>query len=275
MEIEKMAILKTLPYMFANLNWKDLAQLKGKEKFILLFPMGSTEAHGPHGPLSTDITISMEVCLRSAERLHNMNYEAYILPPLTYAVTGFAREFPGSINISSEAEIPLIAEICISLINQGMDRILIFNSHFDPGHLKCVYDAIERVEVASGVKVSFTDVKKKRYSSRLTEAFQKGETHADRYETSLIMAIDPLLVNEERRKSLPYLPINLIEKIFKEQIDEFKAMGMAECYCGDPAAASAEEGEKILEILTNFIIEDVEKLFSGASEGIQRGLYGR
>jgi len=270
-----MAILKTLPYMFANLNWKDLAQLKGKEKFILLFPMGSTEAHGPHGPLSTDITISTEVCLRSAERLHKMNYEAYILPPLTYTVTGFAREFPGSINISNETEIRLIAEICLSLINQGMDRIFIFNSHFDPAHLKCVYDVIERVKEASGVKISFTDVTKKRYSSRLTEAFQKGETHADRYETSLVMAVDPGLVNEERRKSLPYMPVNLVEKIFKEQIDEFKAMGLTDCYCGDPAAASIEEGGKIFETLTNFVIEDVENFFSGTSEGAERGLYSR
>jgi creatinine amidohydrolase len=156
-----------------------------------------------------------------------------------------------------------------------MDKIAIFNSHFDPGHLKCVYDALELVKEKSGVKIWFTDITRKKYSTRLTEAFKKGETHADRYETSLIMAIDPSLIDEETRKSLPYLPVNLVDKIFKERLDGFKAFGMSESYCGDPASASPVEGEEILKKLTGFFIEDIEMLFSGDVEDAQPGLYGR
>ena len=50
---------------------------------------------------------------------------------------------------------------------------------------------------------------------------------------------------------------------------------MAEAYCGDPAAASAEEGERLLEILSDFIIEDIEGLFAGIAEDTEPGLYGR
>ena len=261
--------------MFSNLTWKEVARIKEKDRFVLLFPMGATESHGPHAPLSTDITISMEVCLRSVKKLRSMDYEAFVLPPLSYSVAHCAREFPGTISISPEVETRLISDICLSLINKGMPKISIFNSHFDPGHLKCIYDALELVKEKAGVKIRFTDITRKRYASRLTEAFKKGETHADRYETSLIMAIDPTLVNEERRKSLPYLPINLVDKIFKEHLDAFKAFGMVESYCGDPASASAEEGEEILAILTGFVVEDIEKLFSGTTPDIERGLYGR
>ena len=270
-----MAISKKIPYMYANLNWKDLEELKQKEHFVLLFPIGATESHGPHCPVGTDAIIALEACLRAAEKLHGVGYEAYVLPPLAYTVAECARKFPGTISISPEVSTNLISEVCLSVIKSGMSKICIFNSHFEPAHLKCIYDAIERVEEKSKIKILFTDITRKKYSSRLTEAFQKGETHADRYETSIVMAVDQSLVDEERRKSLPYLPINLVDKLFKEHLDEFMAFGMAEAYCGDPAAASVEEGEALLELLSTFIIEDVERLFSGMGGDVKRGVYGR
>jgi creatinine amidohydrolase len=249
--------------MFGNLNWKDLAEIKEKEKFVLLFPIGSTESHGPHCPLATDAIICLESSVLAAEKLRTLGYEAYVLPPLTYTVAECARNFPGTISISEETECVLITEICLQLINQGMSKICIVNNHGEPGNVRAIYTAIEKIHAKTGVKLLFPNRLRKKYVVRLPECFRKGETHADRYETSLILAIDPSLVNEERRRNLPYIPINLVEKLFKEHLNEFKAMGMPECYCGDPASASAEEGEKTLGILRDIIVESVEEMFQG------------
>jgi creatinine amidohydrolase len=262
-------------YMFADLNWKDLGGLIGHERFLVLLPVGATESHGPHAPLSTDALISTEVCHRSARKLHARSCEAYVLPPLSYAVAETAREFPGTISISAELDSAIIFAICLSLIKQGIGKICVFNSHFEPPHVKAIYDAIEKVLTDTGTRVLFVDVTRKKYSSRLPDAYQKAETHADRYETSMIMRIDPSLVNEERRKMLPHVPMNLADKLFKEQLDSFRAFGMAEAYCGDPASASAAEGETLLELLSDFVVEDVEELFAGDGKAPQRGLYGR
>jgi len=270
-----MAILKTVPYMFANLNWKDVEEIKEDSRFVLLLPVGSTESHGPHAPLSTDISISLEVCLKAAERLQKLHYRAYVLPPLSYAVTECARKFPGTISISPDVDKGLIVDVCLSLVADGMDKICLFNSHFEPVHVTCIYDAIQHVEEKTGAKVLFTDITRKRYSSRLTDVFQMGQSHADKYETSIMMAIDPSLVNEERRKSLPYLPINLVEKIFNEGLDDFQAFGMPEAYCGNPAEASVEEGEKILKLLSDFVVEDVQGFVKDKRVNTRRGLYGR
>jgi creatinine amidohydrolase/Fe(II)-dependent formamide hydrolase-like protein len=156
-----MAFLKPVPYMFGNLTWKDLAEIKEKKKVILLLPVGSTESHGPHGPLSTDVTISLEVCLRSAERLTKMDCRAFVLPPLSYAVTECASEFPGTIPISPEADTRLISHICLSLIRGGLNNICIFNSHFEPAHVRCIYEVIEIVKEVSGLSVAFTDITRK------------------------------------------------------------------------------------------------------------------
>jgi creatinine amidohydrolase len=270
-----MAILKSLPYMFANLNWEDLADIEARQKVVLLLPIGSTEAHGPHAPLSTDATISLEVCLMSAEKLARRNYRAFVLPPLSYAVTECASQFPGTISISPEVDTRLISDICLSLVGGGLKKICIFNSHFEPAHVQCIYEAIERVREISGVGVAFTDITRKKYSSRLVDVFQMGESHADRYETSLLMAIDPSLINEEKRRVLPRLAINLVEKIFKQGLSKFKEFGMPGAYCGDPASATAEEGEMILERLSDFVIEDADGLILEKVTQSQRGLYGR
>jgi creatinine amidohydrolase/Fe(II)-dependent formamide hydrolase-like protein len=46
---------------FAHLSYSQLeARLRGERKLVLLFPVGATEAHGPHSPLSTDVIISEE-----------------------------------------------------------------------------------------------------------------------------------------------------------------------------------------------------------------------
>jgi creatinine amidohydrolase len=270
-----LAILKSVPYLFGNLTWKKLAEIQERDEVILLLPVGSTESHGPHAPLSTDVTISLEVCLRSAEKLAKMHYQAFVLPPLSYAVTECASQFPGTISISPEVDTRLISDICLSLIRGGLQKICIFNSHFEPAHVQCIYEAIERVKELSGTSVAFTDITRKKYSSRLVDVFQMGQSHADRYETSLIMAIDPSLIDEERRRALPYLAINLVEKIFNKGLSRFKEFGMPDAYCGDPASATAEEGEVILGRLSDFVIEDAVSLLSEKAHKIERGLYGR
>jgi len=259
---------------FCHLNWVDLDGLKKDEKFVLLLPVGATESHGPHCPIGTDSIIAGAVSRGAAERLQGMGCKAFVLPPLNYTVALCARSFPGTISLSEETECTLIREICLQLIRQGMNRICIVNNHGEPGNVRAIYDAIKKIEEKTGVKVLFPNKLRKKYVERLPEAFKKGETHADRYETSLIQAIAPSLVNEERRKRLEYLPMNLPQKIFKEGIDEFVQMGMDQCYCGDPASATAEEGRATLEVLIDITVESVLDMLQGVFPEESRGLFG-
>jgi len=89
------------------------------------------------------------------------------------------------------------------------------------------------------------------------------ESRRAREIVSAIMAIDPSLVNEERRKALPCLPISLVDKLSKEKLTDFLEFGMEESYCGDPASATREEGERILGTLSRLVVEDAEKLLLG------------
>ena len=57
-------------YYFANHSYHQLAEkLQGEREIVLLFPVGATEAHGPHSPISTDVVISEGMCRRVARAL--------------------------------------------------------------------------------------------------------------------------------------------------------------------------------------------------------------
>lgn len=261
-------------YDFSHLNWMDLDILKQDEKFVLLLPIGATEAHGPHCPVGTDSIIAGAVSWGAAEQLHRMGFKAYVLPPICYTVALCARRFPGTISLSEEAECSLLKEICIQLIRQGMRKICIVNNHGEPGNVRAIYEAMKVVYEETGIRILFPNKLLKKFVRRLPEAFQKGETHADRYETSLIQIIAPSLVNEERRKNLSYIPMNLPEKLFRERLDDFIEMGMEECYCGDPASATAEEGGNTLQVLIDITVESIVDMFNGIMPDEGRGLFG-
>ncbi|MBC8068027.1 MAG: hypothetical protein IAG13_06805, partial [Deltaproteobacteria bacterium] len=46
---------------------------------------------------------------------------------------------------------------------------------------------------------------------------------------------------------------------------DFAECGLDEAYCGDPAHATAEEGEQTLTVLTALVVEAVDASFADAS----------
>ena len=73
----------------------DLAYSDVPEGAVHLLPMGATEPHGPHAPLSTDTLISLGICERTAERLVG-EIPVLVLPAMPYGVTRYGSAFPGA-----------------------------------------------------------------------------------------------------------------------------------------------------------------------------------
>jgi creatinine amidohydrolase len=261
---------------FANLSWPRIEQVLADERpTVLLFPVGSTEPHGPHSPLSTDVLISDGICLRAARQLAaDPEMQALVLPSLDYAVTRYARAFPGAITVGEEAFRTMVVGICGSLIEQGFRHIAIVNNHFEPQHVQALHRCIDEVESERGVLLGYVDLTRKERAVRLTEEFRRAECHAGRYETSLVLADHPELVDTETMESLPYVPVNMAAGIAGGAKD-FIELGMDEAYCGSPAEATAAEGESTFAVLTEMLIEALRELVAGIGGRDVPGLYGR
>jgi creatinine amidohydrolase len=241
----------------AELTWTEAREMRDRHPITLL-PIGSTEAHGPHLPLSTDTILSLELARRSAHALETEGCEAVIAPPLSYALTDYAGEFTGTISVAGETAARLVSDICCSLLSQGFDRICLVNSHLEPAHVVSLRDAVKRVVERTGRMVAFPDQTERRWARTLSDEYKRGACHAGCYETSLLLAARPELVRDEKRARLPPLPIDLA-KAMKEGVRTFGEAGASQAYFGDPASATRAEGDDLYARLTAMVVATVRE----------------
>jgi creatinine amidohydrolase len=217
--------------------------LQGREGSVHLLPLGSTEPHGPHAPLQTDTLISVGICRRAAERLRG-ELDVLVLPPMPYGVTRYGADFPGAVSISEDTLRSLVTEICT-----GLERVVLVNSHLEP----------EQVWTLREIGLPLLDVTRRANAERLTDEFRAGSGHAGRYETSLVLAERPELVDGERMRKLEAKMIDMPAAIRSGQTS-FVAMGMDQAYAGAPAEATAEEGEQTFEALADMLVELIREV---------------
>jgi creatinine amidohydrolase len=221
---------------------------------VALLPVGAVEPHGPHAPLGTDTLISVAVCERAATILSgdSATVRALVLPAVAYGVTRFSESFPGSVSLSATTLRALVVDICESLEAQGIALRVIVNSHFEPAHVAALREA------AAQTGATLFDVTRRHVARRLTDEFSSGSAHAGRYETSIVLAVQPGLVDEARMRLLPALQVDM-PAAMASGLADFHAMGMHDAYCGAPADATAEEGEQTLSTLSEMVVELVRE----------------
>ena len=222
-------------------------ELRALRDPIALWPVGAVEPHGPHAPLGTDTLISVGMCERAAARLS----DAVVLPPLPFGVTRYGAAFAGAIGISEATLRAVVVDVATALDRQGFRRLVIVNNHFEPEQIATLRAAAEETGAL------YLDLVRRRNAQRLTDEFRRGSCHAGRYETSLVLADAPQLVDPEVA-SLPSNDVDMPAAMSAGRTD-FVAMGMDRAYCGAPAEATAEEGRATFETLTDMLVELVRE----------------
>ena len=245
--------------MPASIHFADLTSPRARALLdagpvpVLLLPVGAVEPHGPHAPLGTDSIISAAICERAAVALSaDGTVRALVLPEIAFGVTRYSAAFTGAITISESTLRAIVLEVCASLSAQGFRHVVIVNSHFEPAQVATLRQA------AADARVGFLDVTRRVVAEQLTPEFQSGAAHAGRYETSLVLATRPELVEAEIMRRLPAYELNMPEAMAAGHTD-FLAMGMDRAYCGDPAEASAVEGVATLATLTRLLVDQIRR----------------
>jgi creatinine amidohydrolase len=182
-------------------------------------------------------------------------HRALVLPALPYGVTRYAAAFRGAAGVSESTLTALVVELCQSLARDGFAKIVVVNCHFEPEQVRALRDAVS--ELGDGVRLF--DLTRRALASRLTDEFRRGSCHAGSYETSLVLSERPELIDTALASDLPALDVNMPAAIGSGQTD-FVAMGMDQAYCGAPAEATAEEGQRTYAVLTEMLIELIREL---------------
>jgi creatinine amidohydrolase len=243
---------------FAANAWPGIREaLKSGKPVVAILPCGATEAHGPHLPLNTDTIISETMAAYALPAFAERGYVATILPSLSYMPANYAGAFSGTINVRAATAKALLLDIATSLKTQGFACLALANSHFDPANVTMLREAADEIR-ATGFPVAFPDFTRRKLAQTLTAEFQSGACHAGQFETSLIMAARPDLVDDAARLSLPDNPASLTDA-FAKGARSFEEAGGPNAYFGFPRHASAAEGEDSYRTMAAALVEAIEE----------------
>ncbi len=237
----------------AELTYDEVAALCSAGTAIAIVPVGSVEPHGPHLPLDTDTTISEACAVRAAAKLEADGIATVIAPTVPYGVTEYAKGFAGAIGVSAAALTGMLRAIAEKLIECGFEHVCFVNNHLEPAHDAAVRAAIEGLPPGSAsVACPLT----RRWGRTLSDEFKRGDCHAGRYETSLVLAAGKSV--RDARAALPTVRLSLSEAI-KSGKTTFAEIGMDRAYTGAPAEATREEGEDLYERLVTMVVTEISE----------------
>ena len=217
---------------------------------------GSCESHGPHLPLGPDLFVPEAVAKRAAQRLSR----TIVVPGVPFGTSAHYNGTPMAINIRFETVIAIAEDMFESLIQYGIKHIFVFNGH--DGNIPSLDIAQRNVKARhKDVVFAFLPAWWSVVGSRLGDNFFRewsGLGHGGEGESSITAAVRPDLC--DLSKAVRQMPEDSIRHGDNIQImwdiTEVSVTGAT----GDPTYASIEKGKKMLDALTDLVVESIEAL---------------
>jgi len=173
----------------ADRTWPELGDYVAEESLAVV-PLGSTEQHGPHLPLSTDHRIAESLARDAADRTGYL-----CTPTVNVGVSPHHKQFHGTMWADPPEFRDYVESVSRNLAYHGIDRIVYVNAHGgNQTHLREVGRRLREDEVAYAVEWMWDES----IPDLVDEAFETNGPHGGPKETAMMMHIDPDLVREEK-----------------------------------------------------------------------------
>jgi creatinine amidohydrolase len=231
----------------------------------VIVPTGSTEQHGPHGPLLTDVLVPVEVARRIAPRIG-----AVVAPSINYALSYPHVGFTGVVHLRILTFMALIEDLCVSLAAIGFRRIVFLNGHYDNTYAIAYACATAADRMRPGVRAFPINYWDGMSADEAGEFFGASTgLHANRGEISAVLAINPTLVDMDRANAeMPPFP-EVTSPAPVHTAFFFSAPGSIHRATrsgtwGDAREATAEFGQRYLDVVvesTLRLLDDIERTF--------------
>lgn len=231
--------------IMTHMTWMEYAENNDR---VLILPIGSTEQHGPHLPLSVDTIIAQRFSDILAEEIGGV-----CAPALAYGYKSKPRSgggplFPGTIDLSAATLQNLLLDLLLEFAADGYRKIFIMNAHFENDPF--IEEAMDLAARQLGDRARFVlsnwwDPIPAHLIDRLFDEVPFpgwALEHAAITETSLMMYFAPELVRAERIENLaPVAPPAYSEyPVRRDLIPESGTLASA-------WSSSAEKGKLIVD----------------------------
>jgi creatinine amidohydrolase len=249
-----MSIEPSRPWILAEQNH---AFVRGERWQSAVLPFGATEPHNLHLPYGTDNfqveTIGSAIC----EHAYRAGARVVLLPTMPYGVNTNHLKVPGALacSVTPTTLLHLLTDLVDSLGRQGVRKLVLFNGH-GGNELKPLTRELHH---RTGVFLCVCDwfrVAQDLYP----RLFREPGEHADEVETSLGLAFFPDHVHPELADA-GAARLTRFEAINRGWVSITRPWHLATTNTGlgNPAAASAEKGRRLLDVLVErlgqFLVE--------------------
>lgn len=232
------------PWVLAEQNHHELPK---HEWEVAVLPFGATEPHNFHMPYGTD-NYQVEVLGDQAcARAHQAGAKVLLLPTIAYGVNTNHLQVPGALAMSVRPTtlLAILTDLVDSLERQGVRKLVLLNGHGGNELKPLMRELHHRTKVFVCLCDWFrmaTDV--------YPQIFVEPGEHADEVETSLGLAFFPELLRPELADPGAAQPTKL-DAINRGWISITRPWHLATTNTGlgDPSAATADKGRRLMEIL--------------------------
>ena len=212
-----------------------------------VLPFGATEPHNLHMPYGTDTFQVEELGRRACARAWQAGARVALLPAVPFGVNTNHLKVPGALTLSVTPTtlLALVSDLVDSLERQGVRKLVLLNGH-GGNELKPLTRQLHH-----RTKVFLCVCDWYRMAADLYPGlFEQPGEHADEVETSLGLAFFPRLMRPELADDGAARP-SRFEAINKGWISITRPWHLVSknTGLGNPAAATAEKGKKLMEAL--------------------------
>jgi creatinine amidohydrolase len=219
---------------------------------VMVVPVGSIEQHGHHLPVATDTILVDAVVHGAVDHLEDL--PVLVTPPVWSGFSPHHLPFGGTLSLDFAHLQAVLEDIAQTGLDNGFDAVVLVNGH--GGNISLI-DAVVST-VGADVDAEILGLTYFQLATDEIEALRDSETggmaHGGEFETSLVLALRPELVGDERDAELwdehyEWGGRDLLEggplSVYRG-FDEYSESGAI----GAPELASAEKGERFYEVVT-------------------------
>ena len=239
-------------HRWADLNTLDFAALD-PARTVAVLPLGATEQHGPHLPLSVD-TVLVEGVVNAALTHLSATDPVLVLPTQTVGLSTEHTAFAGTLHLSPQTLIQVWCDIGASVARAGVKKLLMFNAH--GGNVGLMDVVARELRAQHGLIVYSSSWYNLPLDAAVMGQFSANEhrfgIHAGDIETSMMLALLPERVNmaeardfasasQERAQQYAVLGNGKSAKL-GWHMQDYNPHGAA----GNAAAATSAKGEALV-----------------------------
>ena len=231
-------------HRWSDAAWPDFpaAPPDGGEH-VGLVPVGATEQHGPHLPTGTDTLVATAIC-----ELVSAATGAPVLPAVPVGASyGHGTQLPGTLSLAPEMLAAVLVQYAEWAAHSGVRRLLFVNAHF--GNAAAIGIALDHLRLyRPDLRAGTVDwwASDPEITAELTS--DGGDIHANRGETSVVLALAPHLVHTDRMVDADD-PDRTPDLVFRYTADSLSTNGVT----GRPSEATAELGHHLLDLATRAV----------------------